>query len=358
MRITAIFREIKQDILTGTTHLVAFAILLTGVMTSFALADIIQIETLIRDADAYQKAGASISVLNAPGQINGSACEALSGIPGVRASGAVREEPERIVFTVLKSAPVPVSTVTPGFSELLGVKTSPSGIGVYLSDQVSEALQATAGDTAKTSQGEVHIGGDYVYPVDGRSPGYGYAALVPSTDTRPYDECWADIWPQSDEIQALMYTTVLAGRTDDDVPVVMGQLNTTLGAKFDGEALFSRRITRYGVAITGIAGLGIGYLYVRARRLEIASNLHAGVCRGNQAAILALEIAAWVAPALLLSEAILAFYCLANRTEDSTVLLLLGGHNQYACSIGIILGAGAAWITTREKHLFKYFKNR
>lgn len=358
MRISAIIREVKQNILAGTTHLVAFAVLLTTVVASFGLADIIQIQSLIGDADAYQKAGASISVLSAPGQINGSGCDALSGIPGVRASGAVREETERIAFIVLKSAPVPVSTVTPGFSELLGVTASASGIGVHLSDQVSEALQATAGDTVETSQGEVYVGGTYIYPVDGRTPGYGYAALVPSTDNKPYDECWADIWPQSDEIQALMYTAVLAGRTNTEAPIVMGQLNATLGAKFDGETLFNRRITRYAVAITGIASLGIGYLYVRGRRLEIASNLHAGVRRGNQAAILALEIAAWITPAMLLSEAILVIYCLTNESADITTLLLLAGQNQYATSVGIILGAGAAWIATREKHLFRYFKNR
>lgn len=358
MRLKAIFREVKQDVLTGNARLVGYSLLIAAVITGFGLADMVQINALVKSAEEYQKAGASVSVLSAVGQISGPACDALSSLPGINASGAVREETEKLTFTVLKASPVPISTVTPGFADLLGVETSTSGLGVYLSDQVTEPLQVVAGDTALTDQGWVEVGGTYTYPSDGRVPGYGYAALVPSNDDEPYDECWANIWPQSDETKQLLYTAVYAGKSDSETKVVMGQLNSTLGTTFNGESLFSQRITKYAALLSGLLSLGVGYGYIRSRKLEIASNLHVGMSRQDQGTILTLEVLLWIIPAMILAQSALVIFAVASGGSDSGAVLLLADRNQCAAVLGVSLGAWVAWITTREKHLFKYFKTR
>lgn len=358
MRVSAIFREAKQDVLTGTAHCLSFAFILILVTLCFGMADMIQIVFLVKAANAYQAAGASVSILSAPGQINGTACDSLGQLPGVKSSGAVREESKRITLTVLRAAPIPVFAVTAGFTEVLDVGSYGEGAGVYLSDQVHQMLGTNPLLRAETDEGPIDIAGTYVYPNDGRIAGYGYAALIPTIDKEPYDECWVDIWPQSEETQALMYTAVLAETSNAEAPIVMGQLNTTLGKKFDAEPRYNNRITRFAPAITGVVGLGIGYMYVRRRRLEIASNIHAGVRRIDQLFILNLEVMAWLLPALLTSQAILMLCGIAVGVPDIEGVLVVVNRNLYASGAGVVIGVCAAWLNTKEKHLFRYFKSR
>ncbi|ALJ18689.1 hypothetical protein [Microbacterium sp. No. 7] len=357
MRPAGIWREACRNIVSGTTRLVLFATLLGLAVGSLVVVDLLQIRTFTDAAQAYQRSGASIAVLEAPQHIDGAACQALADIEGVRAAGAVRAEERRLTLSALPGAPVPVSSVTAGFAELLGADVDP-GAGVYLSDQVAEAIQAAPGGEIATHDGPVRVVGVYAYPSDGRMPGYGYMALVPVNDGGPFDACWADVWPQSDGIPSLLYTALSPIAAGADVQVSLGQLNATLGTRFSGAADFEGRLTRFAPLAAGLVALALGFLALRLRRLEIASNLHAGIARADQRGILAVETAAWIAVAVLLAESAIVVTIAADPAADRAALLLIAQRAVFAAVVGATAGALTAWLLTRERHLFRYFKGR
>lgn len=357
MKVAGIWREAYRNIITGTSRVALFTVLLALVSASLAVVDLLQIRALTDAAHAYQRAGASIAVLEAPGRVDGTACSALTRVPGIRAAGAIRTEEQRLTLSLLPGAPVPVSAVTPGFPALLYAETS-AGAGLYLSDQVAQSLQALPGDEVMTRSGTVRVAGVYEYPNDGRAPGYGYMSLVPVPEAATFDACWADIWPQSDATRGLLLTTLTGVAADEQANVTLSSLNPSLGAVFPGVAEFERRLTRFAPIAAGIVALGLGYVSIRVRRLEIASHLHAGVSRRDQRHILTIETGAWVLLAIALMESAIGVTIALDSGGDRVALILIAQRVVFTALIGASAGALIAWLSTHEKHLFTYFKRR
>lgn len=354
MKTAGIWREVWRDLASGTARGSLFAFLLVLIMGALAAIDLAQVRSFTEQAEAYRDAGASISVLEAPNQIDGAACQALANIPGVNASGAIRLEEDRLTLSALPGAPVPLATVTPNFEKLLGVQTLSGGI--LLSDQVAESVQAISGQAINTTKGDTLVAGIYPYPADGRKPGFGYMAMLPSNENEPFDQCWAEVWPQSDQTRSLIYTALLP--TKDSSNITLGQLNSSLGTAFSGISAYQNRITQYGFAVAGIAGIALGFVSVRIRRLEVASHLHAGIARKDQRRILFLETAAWVIVAAIVVESIAAIIIASDPSSDRPALFVLANRIIFAGGLSAILGALISLQQTKEHHLFSYFKNR
>lgn len=362
MKLSSIYYEAKQNLTSGTTRATVLALVFVAITIAFAVADLHQIQSISAEATKFQDSGATISVLKAPGRIDPIACEQLNEVTGIQTAGALRSETERLTLNALPGAPVPVSNVTPTFSRLLGAHLGNTG-GPIFSDQVVAYLGFKPGDTVITTQGETTVGGTYQYPTDGRTPGYGYMALIPTNDTDPYDECWAKIWPQNPQVQQLLYTAVLPAdpSAPQETNPSIGQLNTTLGTTFDGASKFQERVTRFAPIIAGTLTLAIGFIALRTRRLQLASDLHTGATRDQLRNIISIETGIWVLLGTALNQGILLSYLVATRTSEQTMhdltsLWLLGTRNTFTAIIGVIIGTTIAWLTTRETHLFKYFK--
>lgn len=351
----AIFREAWRDITSGTARTVAFALLLSAVTAGLVAADLLAVQSMTAAAEKFRSSGASVATIAAKGRIDAAACEALSTVAGVRAAGAIRKNDRGIVAAALPSSSIPVMEATQGFPALLRATDTP-GAGVVLSDQVADALRLEAGDTLRTADGATLVTGTYRYPTDGRRPGLGYAALVPVPDQGAFDECWIDVWPASAQTRPLLQTTLLTGSDEGEQPV-LSQLNTTLGTEFDGHTAFEERITRHAAALALLLGLGLGYLSVRTRRIHFASALHAGVRRTSLAAIIALEILSWTAPAAILTASTAAVL-IATGATDADASALLAAQIAIPAVIGPYLGAAVGLALTRERHLFRYFKDR
>lgn len=359
MKLASIIYEAKQNLKSGTTRAILLSLLFTVIISGFALADLKQIQSISQDATKYQEAGGSISVLKAPGRIDATACEALNQVSGIRAAGALRNENDRLTLSALPGAPVPTATVTTNFPKLLGAKTGDSG-GPIFSDQVVTAMNFKAGDTVSTTQGQTTVGGTYTYPSDGRTPGYGYMALIPSGDTEAYDECWADIWPQDRAVQQLLFTAVLPAENPElsENNPTLGQLNGSLGTKFDGVAKFENRITKYTPYACGVFGFALGFMALRTRRLQLASDLHAGVSRGALSLSISIETVTWLILGAALSCGIILTFIADAARDDRWTLTQIAGQNLYSGIVAVGAGTVFAWVNTREKHLFKYFKNQ
>ena len=356
MRFRAILREAGRDIASGTARSVHFALLLSIATVGLLAADLSTVQGITRSAAEFRESGASVLTISAPGRVDGAACEALEHLPTVRAAGAMRVSEDGFVSAALPSSAIPLAEVSERFLDVVRSDTV-AAPGVIVSEQVAEALTVGQGDDLVGSNGSVPIRGVYSYPDDGRRPGLGYAVLSPVTSERAFDECWVDSWPMADEIPALMQTALLPADGADDKPTV-SQLNTRLGRGFDGAARFDERITRYALpALIGIAAT-IGYLSVRLRRVELASDLHAGARKRDLAAIQGIEIAAWTSAAILFAATAAALFARLGSPEDESSIYVLSLRLITAAALSPFLGGAVALAVTKERHLFRYFKDR
>lgn len=356
MRARAIFREAWRNIVSGTARSGTFTLLLTAIATGLVTADLAAVRSIATAADQYQAAGASVVTISAEGRIDGIACEALSSVPGVRETGAFRIGDDGITAAALPSSTIPVLEVTQSFGKLLNADTVP-GVGVVISDQVSEALSLASGDTLVSEEGETTITGVYEYPNDGRRAGYGYAALIPILTDNAFDECWVDMWPASAQTRSLLQLALNPG-DNQAVQPVLSQLNTTLGTDFDGNARYNDRVTRYAPAASFFLGLGLGYFAVRIRRLHFASALHAGLRKASLAGILVLEVLSWTIPAAIVTACVTAIFAATGHSVDLLANILLASRVVVFSITSPFIGAWAALALTHERHLFRYFKDR
>lgn len=352
----AILREAWRNIASGTARTAMFALLLTAVSAGLATADLLSVRAVTAAAERYQAVGASVVTLAAVGRVDGVACEALAGVPGVRAAGAIRAREVGIVAAALPSSAIPVMEVTAGLPVLLHATTAPNA-GVILSDQAADALDLAAGDELVTHDGSTPVAGVYAYPTDGRRSGYGYAALVPVPAGGRFDECWVDVWPASPQTRTLLQTALAPG-DEEAGPAVISQLNTTLGIAFDGAERFSERLTRYAAPLALILGAGLGFVSVRSRRMQLAAALHAGVRKPDLAAISGFELLSWVVPTALFTAATISVFIATGVAGDAAATALLGARIGALAAAGPFLGAALALALTRERHLFRYFKDR
>jgi hypothetical protein len=99
-------------------------------------------------------------------------------------------------------------------------------------------------------------------------------------------------------------------------------------------------------------------LAVRTRRLELAAALHARVPKPHLAWQQVLEAAAWVAAGVAIAAAAVAYAARTGNPDPGDWAFLLGARTLAAAAATALLGALAGVATTRERHLFRYFKNR
>lgn len=176
---------------------------------------------------------------------------------------------------------------------------------------------------------------------------------MPATGT--FDECWAQVWPADPSSEGLVHTALVADAQDEPVT---GRLNDSLGARYDAEARLEGRLTRHAPAAAAALGAGLGFVGVRIRRLELAAALHARVPKPQVAWQVVVETAVWVAAGALVASAAAAWVAARAGTDPTAVLWAVGLRTVVAGATATLLGALLCAAVTREKHLFRYFKDR
>lgn len=370
MKAASFWREVGRNLATGTTRAVTFGICLALIVGALCIADLGTVRDILHSEREYRASGADVTILTANGRIDGNACDRLVTVPGILAAGAIRDTQTRLSPTVLPDAPIPISEISPGFRHLVD---APSRTGIGLGPEAQHALDARPGSQLATTTGPVTVAGSFSYPEDGRRGGLRYAALAPSVSRTPFDECWVRQWPQTDDVNSLLLLSMIpqvqqqdgssarissAGDSDDTQPPSFSQLNSTLGARFAGLASFESRVTKWSPAAAAIAALGLASLSIRMRRLQFASALHARVARSDQVLMALVETGAWLLGGLAIAFPAAALSAAVTTGQDGEAVLALGGAILAAASVGGISGALVAAVSTREKHLFRYSKDR
>ncbi|RLP83795.1 hypothetical protein D9V34_03010 [Mycetocola lacteus] len=362
LRPGALLGEILRDVCSGTSRALLFTLLCATLLIGLCLAEISTVSRVVNDADSYRRSGASILMFQAPGQIDATRCEALSALPNVNQAGAVRENPVGVKPTALPGHSIPQRDASEGFIRLITAAGSTpaavSGAGVVISDQVAAALGRRGGDTIMTGAGTIPVRAVFPYPDDGRKPGLGYTVLSPvPLDRRAFDECWIEAWPQTEEVATQLRSTLL-GEGDAQTRPQLSQLNSRRGQIFPGAEAFGGRLTIAAAPAGAFAGLVIGLVMVRIRRLELASARHSGVSPGAQTLILLGEALVPVAVAVLIALTATLVQTGLPGTLDPAALRGLAVRICVVFVPAVVLGVIAGALTTRERQLFRYFKTR
>lgn len=347
--------EAWRDVASGTTHALRYTFALTAVLVTLVAADLGAVGASIDGAQEFQASGAATLTLQAVGAVDGAACDALVGVPGVTAAGALRDDPVPVVAAALPAAPIAAYSVSPGLMGVVGVSDDTGEAGAVLARDAADLLGVRAGGSLAVEDAQVPVRGTFAWPEDGRRRGFAHAVLSPTPTVEPFDECWVRAWPLTDETWGLAQLVVDRG-AQPDVRVETAQLNSTRGTSFDGVGRFDDRVTRSAPLVALVVAGVLGYAAVRARRLELASARHVGVRAREQHAQLLLETLVWVLPAALLTVAATALLWQGRPAVGTayalTGLVVLGG------AAGALVGSQAATALARESHLFRDFKAR
>lgn len=358
MRAGAVVSEAGRNLASGTSRALLLALVLAAVLGGLAAADVRAVVDVLRGAHDFRAAGASVQVLDAPGGVDGARCQALAQVEGVTAAGALRSgDPVRAL--ALPSLELTTWEATPG---LLDVLTAPEPAdrrpGLWLATDVADTLAAAPGRPLATAAGDATVAGVYPFPDDGRDRALAYAVLAPVPATGTFDACWAEIWPPVPATTALLRTALEPTAATSDVPVTLGQLNPRLGTTYDGARLLAERPTRPVPVAAVVVGLALGLAAVRARRLELAAALHARVPRPALTTQVLLETLTWVAAGTVVVAPVLGWLAGWGNPDPAAATWTIGLRTVLAGGAATLLGATLGIAATREKHLFRYFKDR
>lgn len=358
IRARALLGEVWRDLRSGTAHALLWASVLVVLAGGLAAADARAVVDVLREAQRFREAGAAIQVLTAEGGVDAGRCESLARVPGVTGAGALRAGPA-LRLAALPSTSLPSYQATPGLVGLLGL--DPAGHGVALSRDAAFALgPSTRVPLADGTDGERL--GVFDQPDDGRDRTLSYAAVEPVPATGGFDACWVEAWPPDPAVGHILRFALTdeasATASVGGAPPSVRQLNPTLGESHDTVAFFERRVTALAGAVAAGSGVALGALAMRLRRLELASARHAGV-RGVTLTVQAgLESGAWAAAAVAIASPLVWVAASWGNPGAAVDVWLVGMRSIVAAAGAVVIGAMTGVSLTRERHLFRYFKER
>lgn len=357
MRLAAVTNEAWRNVRTGTTRALLLTCVFIMVLGSLAVLDMRAVVTVAQGAAEFRAAGASTQLFALAGGVDAQRCAALADVDGITTAGALRAAPA-VRLHNLPSTEVPLFEVTPGFLAVLGQVPS-AGPDVAISQSLATAIDAVPGSTIATTAGSGVVGSVYPFPQDGRNAALGYAALAPVPATGLFDACWAEVWPANDRTANLLLLTAAASTPlGAAAQATLDQLNSSLGKAYDPATLLRERPTRFAGYAAIVAGFTLGVVAIRARRLELAAALHSRVPRTALTWQVLLEAGAWTGAAVVILTPVLALVAAYNNPEPPGDYWAIGLRIVATGAAAVLLGAACATAATREKHLFRYFKDR
>lgn len=356
-RMPGIVGEVGRNLVTGTARAGLFATLTAAAMILSALVLVRGVVGVSRHAHEIADAGGAVHVVEAPGAVDAGRCEALGDLQGVVGAGALRATGTPIIFQVAPGTPVTQYQATPGLLRVLGVPQAATIAGVAMSDQAAQVVGAYAGDRLVTTIGTTTTVSALVpYPEDGRSRELGFALLAPVPASGTFDACWVSVWPVGTLDESLL--TYPVNTTSDSAQASTRLLNSTYGTTFDPTRAIAEQPRMLSLSLAALAGLTIGAVSVRVRRLEHASALHAGMPRVAVTAQVLLETAAWVCAAALVSGTVVLGAAVLDNPDPPGPARWAGMQCVLIVSGTAVLGALAALASVHEGRLFAYVRSR
>ncbi len=363
-RVSVLVGEAWRNVISGTTRAFLLAAVFAMVIGSLSCAQAAMAVDFIRDAVRFRDSGGAVHIIALPGGVDAAQCDALVSKSGVPASGALRAGPD-ITLAVTPSRKRATLESSPGFRRLLGLtggESLPSTRGVWVDRGLAADIGLMIPGRVRLRDGtDAAVAGIFESPDDGRDPVLRGKIISPVVSPMPFDECWVEIWPESDATAVVQFLPLLRqdrGPTDDAASPQLRQFNPSAGVRFDGVATFRALPLRPITWAAGLFGLVIGIASVRVRRLELAGALHAGVAKRALALQLALEVGGWLTVAIIPTVTAILVAARWDNPANWWPAFAPGLDSVLLASVTTLVGTLLGLGLTKEKHLFRYFKNR
>ena len=357
----SVVSEAWRNLYSGTTRAGLFALVFVVAVGVLAWVDVRSVVGIVDGAAQFRAEGAAVQTLNSDPNIDGRRCDALSGTGALSTAGAIRQgSPVRIL--AMPASQITVVEATPGLIAMLPAIAQPLQSvhnvkdGVWMSADLAKAVGTAPGRVVQTSAGPATVAGVYTWSNDGRNRDLGYAMIAPVPADGNFSQCWTEVWPADPTLQGLSYVSLTS--SGSGARATMGQLNTSLGTTYDAASLLSTRMTRQAPVAGIVIGVVTGYVSVRIRRLEIASNLHARVPRVGLMWQHLVEALVWVGGASIITAAGLLWAARWGNPDPSWATWQIGFRTVLAAAASSLIGVLAGVMTAQEKHLFRYAKER
>lgn len=364
MLLRSIVSEAWRNIASGTSRTLMFSFIMVFTVGLSAVFNCLVYSGQVSAAVHWRQAGASTHIVQVQGRIDGAKCDSLAQIPDINQAGAMRQA-QSVALAQLPSNPLVTLEGSPGFMALLAANRSwqGPGQGVWVASDLAKDLDrdgkptqlfiASQSDNASVMS-PVSVAGVYQHQEDGRQPILAYNLVSPVSAKQSFDSCWVEIWPESKNLESLLSYPIIpaANKTEPQIQ----QFNGTLGRSFQTSRGQSIPPWVF-LIISTLAGALIGAWSGSMRKLEIASQLHAGVDKASTVIQHALEHCAALLICAAVTGATLSVLGATNYTPHGDV---------WAVSLGTLLGGTSASLIanittvalTKEKRLFSYFKTR
>ena len=354
MRFSSILSEAARNLRAGASRGLSLAVLLALSVGALAVADVRGVASVLSQSQEYRESGASVWIVEAQAGVVGSRCESLALLAGVTASGATRDGLE-VRASTLPSLRLATVEATPGLLGILNL--NPLSGGVALPETLASDLGRPTG-LLLTDGRLAAVSGEFSYPDDGRIPTLEYSVLLPVAASGSFDACWAEFWPSSSEVTETLSFSLDSPEGVGDSGIVFKQFNPTLGDSLDEAALVGARPTKSVIYGAALAGLIIGGVSVRTRRLELASARHAGVSATSIALQIGVETAFWAAAGALIATPVVWVAARNGIPGLESSVWAIGLRSLAVAAASSIASACFSTLLIRERHLFKYFKGR
>lgn len=363
MKFRSLLSEAMRNISCGTAGAAALmlAVLFGGTLLGgWEAWSVIELEG---EAESRIAANADVkTVLGSP--IDGVACDRLSrgaGDSGLSQSGAMRAG-QQVTPLSTPGRDIASYEVTAGMLGLLvagDANATVDASGVWVSNDVAQDFGLVQGSRFETDCGIVRVAGVFDWPNDGRDTRFTYAIITPvSASGGTFEECWAKQWPASDQLDMLLYSTVISDGGSSQSMAGVTQLNKGFDSHYDAQSSYALRMTRWMPFVGVGIGLLIGVVAVRRRRLEYAGALHVGQTKGAQLLGIMMETLVWNGGGLICSTALLTALAMRWSPGSPELVLLAAVRTPLAIFAAVMLASLATGLTIRESQLFRYFKNR
>lgn len=358
MKLREILREAWRNVLQGNARSMWLLVGVSLISLPLAIADGLTVTSIVNQAQAFRDSGSSSFIITAKGQISGHACATLSEMPGVLASGALRNANNNFSATNLPNQSVEYFEATPGIGTMLGLPTRElygAQTALVLEDQLATKIGVEDNEAFNTTQGLALVSGTYRYPDDGRVQVLSNAAVLLQESNGWYDQCWAKFWQIDENTRSILSRVAYAQATTVDISTT--QLNPSNGARFDGATVFDSRPSKYAAIACFVLCFLFGLIVMRQRRLEFATAKHMKVTRVQLVLQTLIEAALWGLPFGMFCTAALWTVNLSTMTSLETAFAL----EMSVVGSGILGTTSAAVlvaICAREKTLFTLVKER
>lgn len=393
MRLSSIISEAVRNIASGASRTILWFLALAVAGTLFGGFEALTIIGQENTAAARIESAADVTTIVSPVfAIDGAACDRLTEAQGgPSASGAMREG-EQITPRSTPGRSIGSYEVTAGMIRLLALSSvssasaaanaghgslsssSPASSGqtsssanqpaadasgIWVSTALAHDFGWAKGSLLETDHGDIPVAGVFDWPNDGRDTRFVYALIVPvSSSAKPFAECWAKQWPQTEVLDLLLNETAISGVADANTLPGVTQLNKSHDRRYSAASLYETRMTRVLPVAALAVGVVIGIAAVRRRRLEYAGALHCGQRKEAQLLTALCEMLITSGAATAVTLPLLAALCWRLSPSDPAAVFLAAVRSPATMLSGALVATALAVLAVRESRLFRLFKAR